>query len=63
MSGLEGFPMNSKFIPTTFAEGAGEDHVLNLFLYVQTAEEAIMIISNVVMPPFEHIPRVESIME
>ena len=59
----EGFPMNSEFIPTAFAEGAREDHVFNSFFDVASTQEAVVIISDVIVSSFEHILSIQPIME
>ena len=54
----EGLPVDIKFVPTLFVEGAGEYHMLDRFLDVQPAEEVVVITSYVLVPYFEHITSV-----
>ena len=62
-SAQERFLVKPKFGPTKFTESACEDHVFHCFLNVQTTQEAIVVISYVVVPPFQHVPRIEHVME
>ena len=52
-----------EFSPAALTKGASEDHMVNGLLDVLATEDAIKVITNVIMPPFEHIARVESVKE
>ena len=37
--------------------------MFNSFFHVETTKQAVKIIANVIMPPFQHVPRVKAIRE
>ena len=56
-------PVDVQGSPALPTECAGEDHVLDRFFNVESTQEAVVIVTNVVVTSFEHISGVQPVIE
>ena len=56
-------PCQTDLVPTTLAKGAGEDHMIHGLLNTLATEDAVKVVTDIVVPSFKHIASVESIKE
>ena len=59
----ERFPIDIQGSPASLTKRARKNHVLNHFLDVAPTQQTVVIVTDVVMASFQHIPGVQPVVE